>query len=341
MRGQPWTSGRHMIRIFLTGLASEVFPQMPRRRGPGTRWHNRWGRQKRPDCLKAWSAANVDPVREAARVNGWAVREDKGPCAPRSYGRCSSLRFTRDTIAPIYDGAECVEYQRLDVGHRQTTSTLRERAATRPANFTNRPRRACGGRLWVSSLRTGGASNLIGDGVASASCAAPPELTQTVLSASSPRTTWCVLKQVRISLVAAVLGSYTARPRFAPKDGSIPACRSPDLANLGGEPDIALLVHHQSMRAGPAVPDCLTAPIGRRRHGRALRGLHVGFTHRHVDRGRPILLRIEHRDVFAAFFRGAKMLAIGIDGRAASVASRTIAATCSQNCAAIVSGEIC
>src|SRR6516164_163121 len=45
-------------------------------------------------------------------------------------------------------------------------------------------------------------------------CAAPPELTHTVLFASSPRTTWCVLKQVRTSLVVAVLGSYTARPRL-------------------------------------------------------------------------------------------------------------------------------
>src|SRR6516225_12481324 len=45
-------------------------------------------------------------------------------------------------------------------------------------------------------------------------CAAPPELTQTVLSASSPRTTWCVLKQVRISLVVLAFGSYTARPRL-------------------------------------------------------------------------------------------------------------------------------
>jgi hypothetical protein len=50
----------------------------------------------------------------------------------------------------------------------------------RPANFTNGPRRACVGRLWVRACaspqhsphprkRTGRASNLIGDGVASAS----------------------------------------------------------------------------------------------------------------------------------------------------------------------------
>src|SRR6516164_8835342 len=66
MRGQPWTSGLHMIRISLVRLASEVFPQMPRRRGPGTSWQNRWDRQKRSDCSKAWSAANDDPAKEAA-----------------------------------------------------------------------------------------------------------------------------------------------------------------------------------------------------------------------------------------------------------------------------------
>src|ERR1700724_2896099 len=44
-------------------------------------------------------------------------------------------------------------------------------------------------------------------------CCGPPELTHTVLSASSANTTWWVLKQVRISLVCPVFGSYMARCR--------------------------------------------------------------------------------------------------------------------------------
>src|SRR5271156_5028913 len=38
---------------------------MSRRRGSGTRGHNSWGRPKRSDCSKAWSAANDDPNKKA------------------------------------------------------------------------------------------------------------------------------------------------------------------------------------------------------------------------------------------------------------------------------------
>jgi len=50
----------------LGALGIRSFPADARRRGPGTSWQNRWDRQKRSDCSKAWSAANDDPAKEAA-----------------------------------------------------------------------------------------------------------------------------------------------------------------------------------------------------------------------------------------------------------------------------------
>jgi hypothetical protein len=49
-----------------------------------------------------------------------------------------SLRiiFTRNTIAPIHDGAEGVEDQRLDVGHRQSASVPRPHEARRENSGT-------------------------------------------------------------------------------------------------------------------------------------------------------------------------------------------------------------
>ena len=98
---------RAMIRIFLMRLTCEVFPPMPQRHGPGIRWHNRWGRQKRSDCSKAWSVAN-GPGKEAAyakyraRVNNVATQQATGeahgrrsPSAEHLGARSAVLRRQR------------------------------------------------------------------------------------------------------------------------------------------------------------------------------------------------------------------------------------------------------
>ena len=88
---------------------------------------------------------------------------------------------------------------------------------------------------------------------------------------------------------------------------------------LGGEPDLALLIHHHVVNGGVAVPDRLVAPIGRSAVRRIRRTLHLLVEVGLLDRGGDVLDRVERRNEIGALFRRAVDQPVGVDMRVALV----------------------